>query len=121
MRSDRPTSIIKTFSRTLVWFEISVWDFIRQFEGLNDGESIWNAAIGSLPKYDVLNCYIVIDGKIRYRARIAGFECGGERTFIDGRTCSARNWMLLCAPVEKAPRDIPMRGFQGFRYTEELW
>jgi hypothetical protein len=30
--------------------------------------------------------------------------------------------MILAGPFEKAPVDIEMRGFQGFRYVyEELW
>ena len=96
-------------------------EFVREFMSINDGETCWYAKVNAVPKQEVLYCYIIIDNRVRYRANIVGFEQGCEMTFDDGRTATAKKWMILGAPVVKAPHKIEMTGFQGFRYTRLLW
>ena len=96
-------------------------EFVRSFMSINDGETCWYAKVGQVPKRDVLYCYVIIGNRVRYRANIVGFEPGGELTFSDGRSATAKVWMVLGAPVVRAPHRIEMRGFQGFRYTDLLW
>lgn len=124
---NRPIGIIVTFPR--VFFEeVSTASFVREFLGMNnpDYEGYWLCKIGSIPRQEVLYCYIIINNRIRYRANIAGFEPGGPQQF-DGRLSgkprihTAKAWMQLTGPIVKAPYRMEKRGFQGFRYTEELW
>lgn len=89
-----------------------------------DGEDMyyWMRA-GGMVKLDqhMLYVYLCIGGKIRYRCIYAGCEEGGTKTFDDGRTISAKAWILLAGPVELAPYPIKKQGFQGFRYTQKLF
>jgi hypothetical protein len=119
--SERPAAIIVTFPR--VFFrEVSPRQFVRDFLGMNSGEiEYWICKMGNVPRIEVPYCYIVINNRIRYRANIAGFEPGGERTFDDGRRATGRAWMILTAPVIKAPYRIQRTGFQGFRYSDLIF
>lgn len=117
---ERAEAIIVTFP--LVFFrEYTTVNFVRDFLGMNKDETYWICKMGNKPRVEVPYCYIIVGNRIRYRANIAGFEPGGERDFGDGRIQTARNWMLLTAPVIKAPYKIERRGFQGFRYTEIIF
>lgn len=94
-------------------------DFVRRPNG-NDG-SCFLFTLSSVPKYDVLHFYLLYDGFIRYRGNIAKFE--GPRTIVfpGRRVVKGRAWAWITGPVIPAPGEIPMKGFQGFRYTEGLF
>lgn len=81
--------------------------------------------LSNRPRIDILHCYIVYNGFIRWRCNIAEFLPGQTMYFFSGpcgeREVTGRAWMILTAPVIKAPQEIPMRGFRGFRYTEGFW
>jgi hypothetical protein len=66
---------------------------------VNDGKTAWYSKVIGKPKHEVLYCYIIIGNRVRYRANIVSFESGGEVTFSDGRSATARVWMMLGAPV----------------------
>jgi hypothetical protein len=97
-------------------------DCMRQLEAFagNPDESIWYHSIGSKPTREVLFAYITILGKVRYRAKVAGWEPEGLRQFSDGRKREAKHWLLL-SDFFKAPEEITLKGFQGFRYTQKLF
>lgn len=119
--NQRPVAIITTFPRVF-FLEKSPREFVREFLAMNDdGEIYWQCKMGNAPKIEVVYCYIVINNRIRYRANIAGFEPGGKRYFGDGRSATARAWMILTGPVVKAPHRIERRGFQGFRYSDFIF
>lgn len=88
---------------------------------------VWNhlyfspSPIQSTRISEIVYCYVTVLGKILYRANIGGFEPGGHRIFDDGRDCYAKNWMILTHPFIEANPRIPMKGFQGFRYTKLLF
>jgi hypothetical protein len=71
-----------------------------------------------------LHCYILVGGRVRLRANISHWEAGTGSAIEswDGHDLSgAKYWAILTGPVVYPPEPINMRGFQGFRYTEELW
>jgi hypothetical protein len=77
---------------------------------------------GTSPKNgNISYVYLCIGNKIRYRAYYAGSRGPSEMTFLDGRTMSAKAWIILAGPVERAPTPIKMTGFRGFRYTQKLF
>lgn len=82
-----------------------------------DGENfIFNWSLPNKPKREFVWVYIVIGNKVRWRARFIGFDQKRNKTFSDGRTWSANNWMLL-VDFEKMPKPYEhKKGFQGFRY-----
>lgn len=95
---------------------------IKQIEQVRkDAENAWWwHSIGSRPTIDVLNAYIIILGRVRYKAVIAGWEPGGEKQFSDNRKLTAKHWLQL-AFFEPAPIVIEIKGFQSFRYCTKLF
>lgn len=94
---------------------------IRQIESVKfDPEGYWLHSMGNKPvdEQRVTHAYINILSKIRYKAKVIGFEPGGEQQFDDGRKRTAKHWLLL-HEFEKLKPAIKMGGFQGFRYWKE--
>lgn len=84
-------------------------------------EIVWRFNLPGKPKYEVLYFYLLMKGVIRFRANILGYD--GEETIkcYDGSTHSGKCWVNIGPPVVPPPRIVTMKGFQGFRYTDNLW
>jgi hypothetical protein len=106
--------------------EYTMERFLKDVEGMNtiDGY-VWYMVRKNLPKIITKYCYWIIDGKIRYRMEISHFEVGHDYAFTrkngGTRHFICANCIVLQGPVIEAPYEIPMRGFQGFRYTELIF
>lgn len=94
-------------------------------ENMNaDNMAVWYNTISNIPKASVQYCYSVYRGKVQYRLNVMEFQRNRSISFAEKgkrRDFPNKNWVLLTAPVIKARIDIPMKGFQGFRYTEQLF
>ncbi len=100
--------------------------FEKDFMNVMDREDgIWNFLKKQLPTRDFLYVYLVFDGFVQLRCNLLDMQRNESKRFGDNgkiRSFAKKNWIRLCGPAEKAPIDIPMKGFQGFRYvTKELW
>lgn len=127
--SEPPIGIILTMPE--IWFEETgntYEQLCQNFEyylGLDDG--VWYFKKKSLPIHDILYVYVIWDKKVQYRTNFGWRERNRTKRFSDGqsgehRTFKNTNWIVLVGPAVKAPHEIPMRGFQGFKYvTKELW
>jgi hypothetical protein len=95
---------------------------LREIEWVRQepNERWWWHSIGSRPTQEVIYAYIIILNKIRYRANIVAWEPGGQKEFGDGRKLTAKHWLQL-AHFEPARIALPMKGFQGFRYTKKIF
>lgn len=97
----------------------------RGLERLNRSESAYVLiGLSQQPTVDVLHVYILAEGKIIGRARLAGYQDGKKQGAVpcwDGSTRKHKVWAILGGPYEPAPSTILRRGFQGFRYTVDLW
>lgn len=78
-------------------------------------------ALQAMPKFEVLHMYLIIDGAIDLRLNIAGYEPGEARKCWDESIRHPKYWAVCTGPVSRPPETMLRRGFQGFRYTEELW
>jgi hypothetical protein len=94
---------------------------VAAMERGEEGE-YWYLALPSKPKQELLHVYIAIGGKIDARFTLAGYRDGGEATLWDGERRNVKIFAICVGPVERPPREIKQRGFQGFRYvTQPLW
>jgi hypothetical protein len=106
--------------------EYTLERFENEMEKMNhDDEMIWFMVLKNLPKVQTPYFYFLYDGKIRYRADISQLIRNSTMRFAraDGnlKTFANKNFVQLIGPTVRAPYDIPMRGFQGFRYSELLF
>lgn len=126
--TEPPIGILLTMP--VAFFEDRGWsveDFEKYYERfMRNEEHIWNYRKKTLPVHDVLYCYLVFGGCVKFRSNIVGYERNVAKTFYDDpdlkpRNFSPSNWIILNG-VARPPHPIPMKGFQGFRYvTKELW
>lgn len=98
---------------------------MRAFKELESGRREYVLiALNTIPTQEVLHCYIIVGGQVRVRANIAGYISGEEAANVqcwDGSVRSPKYWAQLTAPVSWPPETIKQAGFQGFRYTVDLW
>lgn len=98
----------------------------KMLEGLNKTDRYnWMQLCGSgIPTAKVGYCYLVFGGKVQYKLEIKEFRKESTGSFNDGgieRIYTNKNLCVMQGPCIPAPFDIPMKGFQGFRYTEYLF
>lgn len=98
----------------------------EMLERMNDSDSYqWMQFCGSgVPKIEVKYCYVIWGGKVQYRCDISEFISNKTGKFNDGgvvRSFKNRNLCVLQGPTITPPYDIPMKGFQGFRYSPFLF
>lgn len=112
------------------WFKdrnMTYAEFCPYFEAsLRHEGAYWNYRKTSLPVHEVAFVYLVFDGHVQYRTHLVGYERGVAKDFDDTpdgivRRFAPSNWILLSGPAIAAPYGIPMRGFQGHRYTKKLF
>lgn len=117
---ERPDGIIISISAKYLkergvrnWYK----DFLKGMSGEN--YSYW-FRLAQMPKFtDMLYVYLCIGNRIRYRANLVGFYPGGEFKCDDGRIITAKFWCVVTGPLARG--NVRRKGFQGFRYTEELF
>lgn len=121
----RPTGIIRTLPNLYADRDRKAHSrMLRSMEWLASGyvEQIY-IALSQRPKVDVLHLYLLIEGKIICRMNVADYISGkGADVKCWDDVSRQPNWWVVCtAPVSYPPQTIERRGFQGFRYTEDLW
>jgi hypothetical protein len=100
--------------------------YVRWYLGMNsDPERMFYHFISTVPKFEILYVYLCFDGRVQLKARVGQFLKGHALTLpnVSGGVTEyeKRNWMVTCGPVVKAPHEITQKGFQGFRYCQDLW
>ena len=117
-KNEKPTGII----RTLPGNEKGMANYLASLEGLKNGRvEAFYIALAARPKVEVLHLYLLIGGKISVRLNIAGYEPGDSRRCWDGVSRCPAIWAVCTGPVSEPTEPIKRRGFQGFRYTGDLW
>lgn len=121
----RPTGIIRTLPS--LYFGLGeeppgrVW-YDRNIKALEHGEDVsFGIALPCKPKLDVLYIYLLIEGQIDVRLNIVGYEDGSALQCWDPAFPQPKYWAICTGPVSRPPEPMPRRGFQGIRYTEDLW
>lgn len=120
--SERPTGIIRTLPSLYGDDSIGAKVYKASLIALEAGkiEAIY-IAMQTVPTKDVLHIYLLVDGQIDVRLNIAGYEPGDTRKCWDATIRTPKFWAVCTPPISRPPETMYRRGFQGFRYTEELW
>lgn len=118
----RPTGIIRTLPSLYGDESVGARRYEQSIRQLEAGklEAIY-IALQCMPKIDVLHMYLLIDGEIRLRLNIAGYEPGESKKCWDETIRQPKFWAACTGPVDRPPEPMLRRGFQGIRYTEDLW
>jgi hypothetical protein len=86
-----------------------------------DQNYTWLRVMKNLPVHDILYVYTVYDGKVQHRLNLVETWRNQTKRFMrpggGWRTFENSNGMVLGGPLVMAPYEIPMKGFQGFRYV----
>ena len=95
----------------------------RHFESCvkSDSSGFWLHKSRNAPKQDIAMVWVIAENFIQYKVFYGGYQRGPTSVWmLDGEERKI-DWprMILAGPFEKAPHDIPMQGFQGFRYVYE--
>lgn len=122
-QTEPPIGIIITWSQKMIVSNGGLRNFVRHFQACcRDEESgTWLHKSKNRPQFDISLVYIIIGNRIRYKLYYGGYQTGPTQVWRHDDTSRIIDWprMVLAGPFERAPRKIPMRGFQGFRYIYE--
>ena len=119
----RPTGIIRTLPSHYNDQKAQGYKrYLRSIHELETGkiECVY-IALAQMPKIDVLHMYLLIEGFIRVRLNIVEYVDGTSEICWDATIRQPKFWAVCSGPVDRPPHRLERRGFQGFRYTEELW
>lgn len=121
-RTERPTGIIRTLPSLYGDASVGAKRYQASIKLLEQERipAIY-IALQAIPKVEVLHIYLLVDGEIQCRLNIAGYEPGDARECWDKTIRQPKFWAVCSAPVSRPIEVIKRRGFQGFRYTEDLW
>lgn len=119
---NQPTGIIRTLPTLYGDGTVGAEAYRRSLDALDRGllPAIY-IALSSVPRVDVLHIYLLIGGKIDVRLNVAGYEPGDAARCWDDTIRTPKFWAVCTGPVSRSPSPIERRGFQGFRYTGDLW
>jgi len=118
---NRPTGIIRTLP-SLEPGHVGKQRYESSIKALEQGRDVQiYIALSAKPKTEVLHMYLLIEGEIKVRLNIADYVPGDARECWDRTIRAPKFWAVCTGPVSKPPEPMKRRGFQGFRYTEDLW
>lgn len=122
MSTERPTGIIRTLISLSDNSSIGAKRYRRSIALLEAGQipAIY-IALAQVPKNDVLHLYLIVKGEIQIRLNIAGYEPGEARKCWDEKIRQPKAWAVCTGPVSRPPEKLKRTGFQGIRYTDDLW
>jgi hypothetical protein len=119
-RPERPTGIVRTLPSLDGDASIGARRYQSSIALMETGrlDAIY-IALQSIPKFDVVHIYLIVDGAVDVRLNIAGYEPGDSRECWDRTIRKPKVWAVCTGPVVRPPERLERKGFQGFRYTNE--
>lgn len=120
--SGPPVGIAVSFGKDMMDHNGGQDIFVKAFEHwmVIEGQT-WMHKCKNKPQEDIAQVYILMGGKVYCRVFYAGYERHFRKGIKTDGSVMNVPWprILLAGPIEKPHGDIPMRGFQGFRYIYE--
>ena len=108
-----------TVPKTIPWS-----DYEKELDDVRDGMMEMNYRVPSYPKQISVGdrCYVVHNGMIRGWMSITGIE-EREESFqcqTTGRTWTSGIYIKRSGPFHYLKHPIPMKGFMGYKYIQEI-
>lgn len=120
----RDAIIMTMAKKTMKSFTRKAWDELLEKMNTVDGMQWWYRC-RNLPKIQPAYIYWIVDGKIAVRMDFSEYVRDKSMSFPrpDGgvKHFEKTNWLVCQGPVVFPEYEIPMSGFQGFRYTELIF
>lgn len=96
------------------------YETMGSLPGLDDDACFYHF-ISSIPTIEVQWVYVCFRGYVQYKAILVKFMRNEPVMLATYQHPRPRNWCVTTGPVIKAPEQISMKGFRGFKYTKELF
>jgi hypothetical protein len=122
-RNQPPIGIIITMGKEVLEANGGANEWQKHFESCvkDENTGFWLHKSRNAPKEDIAIVYVIAENFVQWKVFYGGYERGATSVWMRDGEERVIDWprMILAGPFEKAPQDIPMRGFQGFRYVYE--
>lgn len=121
-----PIGIMITMGKEVLEANGGGAEWQKHFESCvrSEESGFWLHKSKNAPKEDIAVVYVIAENFVQYKVFYGGYERGETSVWMRSGEERIINWprMILGGPFVKAPIDIEIRGFQGFRYVyEELF
>lgn len=122
-----PVGIAVTFGKKMIEDKGGLKTLLSWFEScVGNEDGYWMQRCKNKPKYDdLLYVYVIICNRVHYKCLYGGYQTGETMASLqsDYSEVTSISWprIILAGPFVKAPYKIIRSGFQGFRYTTELF
>lgn len=121
-----PIGIIITMGKEVLEANSGGAEWQKHFESCVQSEDsgFWLHKSRNAPREDIATVYVIAENFVQWKVFYGGYERGPTSVWMRSGEERVIDWprMVLAGPFEAAPFDIPMRGFQGFRYVcKPLW
>lgn len=124
----QPIGIAVTFGRDMIAEKGTLREFLYWFEDCVRTENgLWIHKCKNRPTQDIIYVYVIIYNRVMYRCFYGGYHKEKRDAYTitrdGGHKVFQVDWpfIYLAGPFVKAPKKIVRPGFQGFRYTTELF
>lgn len=121
-----PIGIIITMAKEVLKANGGAEEWRKHFESCvsDENSGAWLHKSRNAPKEDIAVVYVISENMVKWKVFYGGHQSGPTSVWMAWGQERKIDWprMILAGPFERAPYDIPMQGFQGFRYVyEPLW
>ena len=124
-----PEGIVLTFGKQMIKEQGGLKTFLKNFQVVmsrHDKGEYWMHTCSNLPKVDIDHIYIIVANRLYGRVYCGGFHRNHDKNIVGYGATGQQKLMdkpfvILSGPFEKCPYKRTLKGFQGFRYTTQLF
>lgn len=124
-----PEGIIVTFGKKMIEEQGGLRTFLKAFQATmsrHQQGDYWMHTCSNLPKIEIDHIYIIVANRLygrvycggfhrNHKANVVAYGATGKQKLMD------KPFVILSGPLERCPHKRTLRGFQGFRYCENLF
>ncbi len=124
--SQPPIGIIITMGKEVLEANGGAAEWRAHFESCvsDENSGFWLHKSRNAPREDIAAVYVIAENLVKWKVFYGGYERGPTSVWMRSGEKRMIDWprMILAGPFERAPHEVAMRGFQGFRYIyKPLW